>query len=282
VSARDFLGLALKQAIEMGIIVGPRLFFGGIGLRVTHGHGNNAQAFDGPAALVAAVRRNLLAGVDLIKIYVSGSASDPHTKLADSCMSREEIAAVVEQSHKAKRPVSSHCHGGQGLIDCLELGVDAIEHGMAMTEEDVARMAQTRSFLVATLINYPFELEQRKVMASVNAQLSTVKDKFPGILRKAWDSGIRIALGTDGRHGLMPDAMIRMVEFGFSPMEVIVASTKRGGEVCCVPQDLGTLEQGKLADVLIVKGNPLQDIRAIKDVQCVIKGGQVVKRTDLM
>lgn len=281
VSARDFLGLALKQAIETGILQGPRLFFGGIGLRVTHGHGNNAQAFDGPVALVAAVRRNLLAGVDLIKIYVSGSATDPHTKLADSCMSREEIAAVVEQSHKAKRFVSAHCHGGQGLIDCLELGVDTIEHGMAMTEEDVDRMCQTRSFLVVTPINYPFELEQRKHMPAVLAQMSKVKDKFPEILRKAAAKGIRIAIGTDGRHGLMPDALIRMVEYGFSPMDVIVASTKRGGEVCNVPQDLGSLEPGKLADLLIVKGDPLQDIRAIQDIRCVIKGGQVVKRTEL-
>jgi imidazolonepropionase-like amidohydrolase len=281
VSETTLLGLTAKQAVEEGIVVGPRVFFGGIGIRALFGHGGNAQGFDGPEAIRKAVLENIMAGADLIKIYVSGCAYDSHTQVNHQYMKREEIAAAVDEAHRHGRMVASHCYGGQGLIDCLELGVDTIEHGAGMTNEDIEKMSRTSSYFVA----HPIVLLDHwsKNIAAhpiVIAKIEKLAKEFPypQIIREVAAKGIKIAVGTDGCHGVMADNLAKLVEFGLPAMDVIIAATKTGAEVCAAQDKLGTLEAGKLADILMIKGDPLKDIKALKKLRLVMKDGKIIKK----
>jgi imidazolonepropionase-like amidohydrolase len=281
VSETTFLGLAVKQAVEEGVVPGPRIFFGGIGIRARFGHGGNAQGFDGPEAMREAVRQNLMAGADMIKIYVSGGSNDLHTEVTTQYMTREEIAAVVDEAHHHGRMVASHCCGGQGLTDCLELGVDTIEHGSTMTDEDIEKMAGTNAYFIANpIVLFPHEFENRLSHPIVVAKRAKVAEQFPfpHIIRKVAEKGIKMAVGTDGRHGLIADNVAKLVEFGLPAMDAIMAATKTGAEVCAAQDRLGTLEKNKLADIVVVKGNPLENIKVLKEVCMVIKDGEIVKR----
>ncbi|MFH0825852.1 MAG: amidohydrolase family protein, partial [Pseudomonadota bacterium] len=195
-------------------------------------------------------------------------------------MKREEIAAAVDEAHRHGRMVAAHCCGGQGLIDCLELGVDTIEHGSGMTNEDIEKMARTNAYFVANpivLLDHEFKNRLANPIVVANRAKLAKEFPFPQIIQKVAAKGIKIAVGTDGRHGVMADNLAKLVEFGLPAMDVIIAATKTGAEVCAAREKLGTLEVGKFADILIVKGDPLNDIKALKNLRLVMKDGNIVK-----
>ena len=273
-----FLDVALRQAIEDGQLPGPRLVIACRGITATYGHGRALSAFDGEDEVRRGVRENFRAGADHIKIFATGGVSSASPAGLDYAVySRAEIRAAVEEAERAGSYVAAHAHGGKGLRLALEEGVRTIEHGALMTDEDTELVMQKNAWLVATLsiVYHPTGIEQGDahrpaIMAKLNQARHTVAENFPRVLA----SGVRFAVGTDSMHGLLPFELEKLVEFGVAPKDALLAATSRGAVVCRLEDRLGTLEPGKLADIIAVRGNPLEDITAMTRVDLIMKGGQ--------
>jgi imidazolonepropionase-like amidohydrolase len=272
-----FLDILLKEAIEAGQVPGPRLLVAGRGITASNGHGRGLSAFDGSDEVRRGARQNLAAGADFLKIFATGGVSSGRTGLDYAVYSREEIRAAVEEAERFGTYVAAHAHGGKGLRLALEEGVRTIEHGALMTDDDVNLMLRKGAWLVSTqaVLFHPTGIEQGdarrpEIMAKLVQARAVVAETFPRVLR----SGIPFAVGTDSMHGLMAFELEKLVEFGVAPGDALVVATRRGAEVCRIADTLGTLEVGKIADIIAVRGNPLQDIRTMYNVVFVMKAGQ--------
>jgi imidazolonepropionase-like amidohydrolase len=276
-----FLDVLLRESIDAGQIVGPRLLIACRGITASNGHGRAILAFDGEDAVRRGVRENFRAGADHIKIFATGGVSSGKTSLDYSVYSRAEIRAAVEEADRVGSYVAAHAHAGTGLRLALEEGVRTIEHGALANDEDVELMMKKDAWLVATLsiIYHPTGIEQGdarrpEIIAKLRQAREMVAENFPRVLA----SGVSVAVGTDSMHGLLSFDLRKLVEFGVSSKDALLAATSRGAAACRVEDRVGTLQQGKLADIIAVSGDPLQDIGAMEHVDFVMKGG---KRCDL-
>lgn len=275
------IDLEITRAVAAGDVLGPRMLVATRALSATHGHGVALGRADGPEELRRAVRENLAAGADHIKIFVTGGVSNADADIGACHYSREEIRSVVEEAHRAGVPVAAHAHGGQGVDLCVEEGVDSIEHGALLTEANIAAMAARGTWLVLTnsISFHPQGIESGdaanpEIVERVRTARASIERTF-GAVRA---SGLRFALGTDSMHGLFGYEMEWLVEHGVEPEEDIAAGTRRGAEVLRLAREVGTLESGKIADFVAVAGNPLQDISAVRDVVAVAKEGELLVR----
>lgn len=281
VGEREFLDVVVKDAVDAGTIPGPRMVIATRSLAATNGHGGEweGNAVDGVDEMRKAVRTNLRRGADTIKLLVTGSVDHPGGHFACG-FSREEIAVAVEEAHRAGKPVCAHSVRPEDVTICVEEGVDAIEHGHILDAETIALMKQQNTWLVATLAIVLDEdllapdLEANPAFA--NIEWLPRRAAAPDAYRDAIAAGIRWACGTDAMHGRMADEVAALVGIGIPVGDVLSAATRSGAEICGLADDLGTLEPGKLADVLVVRGNPFVDVAALKSVQAVLKDGQVV------
>jgi imidazolonepropionase-like amidohydrolase len=277
-----FLDVDVRDAIEAGIVAGPRLLCATRGITASNGHGRAISAFDGVDEIRRGVRENFQRGADHVKIFATGGVSTVGTNLGASVYSREEIRAAVEEAHRVGKYAAAHAHGGLGLRLAVEEGVSTIEHGALATDDDVALMIDRRVWLVCTfaILFHPTGIEQGDaarpaIMEKVRSAREVVNQNFPRVLA----SGIRFAVGTDSMHGLMPYELETLVRFGVTPRDALLAGTRWGAEACRVEQDVGTIETGKRADLIGVDGDPLADITALRRVDFVMKAG-VAQRGD--
>ena len=271
-SERSFRAAAVKHAVDQGLIPGPRILAGMRGIRATHGWGQNAFGFDGVDALRRAIRENVEAGADCIKIYATGE-NFRDTALVNY-FGRDEIAACVDEAHRAGLRVAAHAHGGQGLRDCLEAGVDTIEHGARITEEDVELFLKRGATLVATFNPYMHEStlagpRPPQFVRGVRAAQENMRRVFPVAFR----SGMRFTVGSDSRHGNFVFELETLVSMGLSPLEAISACTRQAAEAIGLGDRTGTLEPGKWADVIATREDPSVDVRRLRDVSFVMKAG---------
>ena len=271
-SERSWRGVVCREAVRSGLLAGPRLWVGARGIRPTHGWGQNAFPVDGENSLRRFVRENIEGGADFIKIYASGEVFQNTAETG--YMSRLEVRAVVEETHRVGKKVAAHCHGGEILNICLEEGVDFIEHGAMLAGEHLDLFQAHGAWLICTFNPYlhPSALEGERSSAHVEGvrrARANMEKRFPTALR----SGIRFTVGTDGRHGNLAFELECLVRFGLSPLEAIQAATRDAAEACEMGDQVGTLEPGKLADLIATEGNPLQDISALHRVRLVMKEG---------
>ncbi len=300
-TVRDAGGLdaGFKVAIEHGLIAGPRLVLGiqiisptgGIGDRVSPSGHECCAAYDpllprsvgnGPDEVRAVVRTIVRAGADVIKTATTGGASSRagHGP-RDAAFSLEEMQALVAESHALGRRVMCHALGGPGLRTALAAGVDSIEHGCYLDEEPelMAKMAAQGTFFVPTLTVYVYHRES--VAPHVRARAIDLHPHHLASIRRALELGVPIAAGTDaGGHGHPKNALeLRyLVEAGLTPMQALRAATQWAARCLGLERELGTLEKGRLADVVVVNGNPLDDVRVLLDpgrIELVLKGGAV-------
>jgi len=300
-TVRDAGGLdaGFKVAIEHGLIVGPRLVLGiqiisptgGIGDRVSPSGHYCCAAFypllprsvsNGPDEVLDVVRTIVRAGADVIKTATTGGASSRagHGP-RDAAFSLEEMQALVAESHALGRRVMCHALGGPGLRTALAAGVDSIEHGCYLDEEPelMAKMAAQGTFFVPTLTVYVYHRES--VAPHVRARAIDLHPHHLASIRRALELGVPIAAGTDaGGHGHPKNALeLRyLVEAGLTPMQALRAATQWAARCLGLERELGTLEKGRLADVVVVNGNPLDDVRVLLDpgrIELVLKGGAV-------
>ena len=273
---KEFLDITCKEAVEAGRFQGPRLLAATRGIRALHGHGFVGYPFDGLEPIRTAVRENLLAGADLIKIYITGTLKGDGK--IPSFFTKSEINLAVQEARRNGVRAATHCIGGQGLDWALEIGIDSIEHGYFITDEQIDRMTTSESWLVMT--PSPFFSEDRIEAlhtAALKDGFRRERDLAAERMGAAIRGGVKYAVGTDGRHGGMAQEAKFIVEMGASAEEVLIAATQNGAKVCGLEDRVGTLAPGMLADIIGVKGNPLEDIGALEKVETVIQGGRIVR-----
>lgn len=286
---------ALKQAINEGLIDGPRIFTSRWAISQTAGHGNlsmwpyerverdrpRSTFADGVEGCLTAVRRNFGEGADLIKIYVTeGSKHLPNFTI-------EEIQAMTSEAHRRRAKVAVHGKATEGIRNAILGGVDTIEHGTATPVPELYDlMVEHDVFLVPTYGVVYWLAEEGEAWGAAKGRIERVRrllEKVPGSLKEAKARGVKIALGTDTGHGGGPGVaknakgLELLVLAGLSPMEAIVAGTKTAAEALGAEQHLGILEPGKLAELLVVDGDPLADITCLQDkenIQLIFKSRQ--------
>jgi imidazolonepropionase-like amidohydrolase len=270
---KGFLDVECKKAVSEGHIEGPHLLIATRGIRAFHGHGFVGYPFSGIDQIQAAVRENLSAGADLIKIYITGTLRGP--KGIPSYFSKEEIQVVVDESHRVGIPVATHCIGGVGLEWALETGIDTIEHGYFLNDREIDLLARSDSWLVMTPSIFFTEARIRTLPPHLIEGHLQQRDEVGKRMNAAIKAGVKFAVGTDGMHGGLAQEIQYLVDFGASPIQALMAATCHAAKVCGLEEDIGTLEPGKYADIIGVKGNPLEDIAALKEVKTVISHGRI-------
>lgn len=277
-----FVDVAVKEAVATGQIAGPKMVIATRGLAATNGHGGEwpGNAVDGVDEMRKAVRTNLRRGADLTKLLVTGSVDHAGGHFACG-FTREEIATAVEESHRAGKPVAAHAVRPEDVTICVEEGVDAIEHGHILDDATIALMVERNAWLVATLAIVMDE-ELLAPDLAANPEFADVewlprRAAAPESYRKAIAAGVRWACGTDAMHGRMADEIKALIDIGIPPQDVLIAATRSGAELCGLDRNLGTLENGKIADLIVVQGNPLDDPDALRDVRLVMQDGHPVR-----
>ncbi len=294
---KSHLDLALKSAFHEGIVKGPRIVAAGQNITVTGGHADLWLAPDiqyteglggiianGPEEFRRAARSQLKYGADFIKLVVTGGVMSEGGDPGMPYLSPEEIRAAVEEAHRLGKKVAAHCHGAAGAKISVEAGVDTIEHGTLLIKDPgvIDRMARDRTFLVPTLAAMAPALEEGHSYVFFERKSTEMRKYAMESVRYAIRAGVRIATGTDAgspgnRHGDNARELRMLVEAGMSEMEAILAATKVASECVGLEDKIGTLEKGKYADLIAVKGDPLSDISVLKDIRLVMKEGEVIK-----
>ena len=277
----EHVDLGLKRLVEQGKLAGPRVRSAGRAICMTGGHGyTNGVEADGPAEVRKAARGQMKAGADTIKVLATGGVMTPGTQPGSPQLTREEMAAAVEEAHKAGFGVAAHAEGRQGIRDAILAGVDSIEHGYELDDEVIGLMLERGTFLCPTL--------------TCDIRIADFGDRLglpPGAVEKmrrwighlltsferAHKAGVRIAAGNDAfadwvAPGDMAGEIAAMVQYGMTPHAAIIAATANAAELLRLP-DEGTLVAGKRANLVILAGDPLADVAALRDVRGVLKDG---------
>ncbi|MBA8885531.1 metal-dependent hydrolase family protein [Dokdonella fugitiva] len=293
--------VALRNAIDAGIVPGPRIFTAGIAIGSTGGHADGTDGYrkdlagdpgakqgiiNGVDDAWKAVRQHYKDGDDLIKIMPSGGVLDESSSVDNAQMTLEEVKAVVAAAHDYGFTVAAHAHGAEGIRRAIVGGVDSIEHGTFMDDADIKLMKEHGTWYVPTIIAGKYVEEKANVPGYYPPQVAAkAKQVGPLIQRtaaRAYKAGVKIAFGTDAAvypHGQNAKEFQYMVEAGMPAMFVLQAATTHAAELLHKTKDLGSVEAGKFADVIAVDGSPLDDITRMQKVTFVMKEGVVYKGT---
>jgi imidazolonepropionase-like amidohydrolase len=291
------LDVALKKAIDLGWIEGPRVVPAGHAITPTGGHLDPTmfQALaphimplsveegiaNGISEVRKAVRYQIKHGAQVIKVCASGGVMSHTGPAGAQQYSDEELRAIADEAHRAGLKVAAHAHGDDGIRAAIDAGIDCIEHGSLMSDETLELMVERGTFLVAT--TYLADgMDVSRAAPELQAKAAEVFPRARATISKAIARGARVACGTDAPaipHGRNARELIALVERGMSPLDAIRAATTVSAELIDV-DDRGRLEPGLLADVIAVPDDPLTDIRATEKVRFVMKGGQVFRHDD--
>jgi imidazolonepropionase-like amidohydrolase len=294
VGGRHWLEFSVRQAIEQGMWAGPRMQLSGKLLSITSAGSEYYEGMyreaDGPDEVRKAAREQLKMGADLIKLLATGAVITPGEVPGAVQYGLEEIRFAVEEAAKVGKPVAAHAHGIQGIRNAVSAGVRTIEHGTYLYQDErvIDTMAEQGIFLVPTLkTGYDVLSGERPgVPGWILEKMKAVQEHALRSVQLAHERGVRIAMGTDAAtpynyHGDNARELLCMADAGLSPMQTIVASTANAARALGWADKLGTLEPGKIADLIVVAGNPLEDLSVLADrrkIEMVIKDGQVVAR----
>jgi len=228
---RGGLDFEFKRAIAAGEVLGPRLLVSGQALSASHGHGAALGVADGVGEIRKVVRANIRSGADHIKIFATGGVSSRGSDIYAYHYSREEIRAAVAEAHRAGLPVAAHAHGGEGVDLCIEEGVDSIEHGGLLTEENIDRAVAAGTWLVLTntIAFHPEGIEKGDAgNPDIIAKVKRVRGTISNTFERIRTSGLRFALGTDSMHGLFAHEIEWLLERGVPAEQAILAATRHG------------------------------------------------------
>ncbi|HMB91009.1 MAG TPA: amidohydrolase family protein [Rhodothermales bacterium] len=297
VSEPFYADVALRDAIKKGWIDGPRMYVSGPMITMSGGHGNwgnwiahqhkvttDADAVaDGPDEVRKATRIHIKHGVDLIKIAATGGFGSHGTIPGAASYTVEEMQAAVEEARKRGLKVAAHAHGADGIKNAIQAGVHSIEHGSLLDQEAIDLMKEKEVFLVMDVLAAHYDLieknqdySDKELGHSNEEEYANYQQRF----RQAYQAGVKMVFGTDAGvypHGRNAEQFRLMVEAGMTPEDAIRAATIWAAELIGIENQAGSVEAGKWADLIAVKGNPLEDIAVLEDVRFVMKDGKVYK-----
>ncbi|TVQ59420.1 MAG: amidohydrolase family protein [Phycisphaerales bacterium] len=299
VGSRGDAGFALRDAINQGLVPGPRILEAGRAITPTGGHGDHTHGYrhdifdiptqmqgvaDGVDECRRAVRSQVKRGADVIKLTATGGVLSATAAGTDRQFFEDELEAIVETAHLLGRKVAAHAHGTDGVNAALRAGVDSIEHGTYLDDESIRLFLETGAFLVPTLHagDTVARLAEQDgyFVPAVRAKAMEVGPRMQGMLARAHAAGVRIAFGTDcgvGTHGDNAREFQLMVDAGMSHVEAIIAATVNAAELLGLSDEIGTIEPGKAADIIATRGSPIDEVAQLMDVAFVMRAGVVHK-----
>jgi len=299
--SKEYIDIALRQAIDKGMIEGPRIRACGYGLKMTGGHGDSFASpryhieepglVNSPDEARLVARTNIKMGADHIKFLSSSGgilSATPGAEPGSAQFTVEEMAAAVDVAHKAGKKVMAHLHGTQAIKNALQAGVDSVEHGSMLDDEAIEMMVKQGAYLVPTFLAGKRFVEHGAsggLPEDLLRRSAEVDEHHRQSFQRALEAGVLIAMGTDcgtpfNYHGKNLEELPLMVEAGMTPMQAIVASTRTGAELLGLSDLVGTIELGKRADIVVVDGNPIEDITLLANTSCIVhvmKDGAVVR-----
>ncbi len=289
--------VALRNAINAGVVPGPRIFTAGLAIGSTGGHADPTDGYrqdlagdpgvtdgiiNGPQDAWKAVRAHYKAGCDLIKIMPSGGVLDESASADNAQLTLAEIQAVVEAAHDYGYTVAAHAHGAEAIRRAVEAGADSIEHGTFMDDRDIELMKSHGTWFVPTMSAGDYVVQMAKIPGyysdTVAKKAAAVAPRVQATVAKAYKAGVKIAFGTDAGvfpHGRNAREFELMVAAGITPLDAIETATTHAAELLKHQADLGSVSPGKFADIIAVPGNPLENISLMTNVSFVMKSGKV-------
>jgi imidazolonepropionase-like amidohydrolase len=298
VGAEGGADIALRKAINEGLVPGPRIWTARTTISITGGHGDTnglrpdlwvaptwmEGIVDGADEARKAVRYQHKYGADLIKITATGGVLSIGDSGTAQQFTNAELEAIVETAHLLGIKVAAHAHGKKGIESAIRAGVDSIEHGTYSDDETFALFKQKGTYLVPTVIAGKTVAEMATIPGhfepSVQVKAATIGPLIQGMFGRAYKAGVKIAFGTDSgvsKHGDNAREFGYMVEAGMPAIEAILSATKAGADLIGAPDKIGSIQAGRFADVIAVAGNPVTDISELRRVTFVMKGGVVFK-----
>src|ERR1700685_1025329 len=294
VGANGYSDIALRDAIKAGDVPGPRILASGPALSITGGHADenflapqynfsSDGVADGVNGVTAKVRENIKYGADVIKFMANRCVLSEGDTPALAQYSPEEMKAIVDTAHGLGRKVAAHAHGTTGIKYAVLAGVDSIEHGSYINDEDIQLMKQRGTYLVPTGYLEDWLTENLQTLGLTPSMIEKAKIVLP-IAQKnishAFKEGVKVAFGTDAAvypHGLNAHEFGKMVSMGLTPLQSIQAATVNAADLIGWCDSVGTVEAGKFSDLVAVEGDPLADVHVLENVHFVMKGGEVIK-----
>ncbi|MDP4945192.1 amidohydrolase family protein [Alishewanella sp. SMS8] len=294
------VSIALRKAIAQGYVKGPRIFAAGKSLATTGGHadptnglanallgnpGPTDGVLNGPVQAQQAVRQRYKEGSDLIKITATGGVLSVAKSGMNPQFTVEELAAVVQTAKDYGMKVAVHAHGKEGMERAIIAGVDSIEHGTYMDKDTIALMKKHGTYYVPTISAGKWVQNKAQIDGFfpeiVRPKAATIGPLIQQTFARAYKAGVNIAFGTDagvGAHGDNWLEFVYMTEAGMPALTAIHSATIEGAKLLGVEQELGSIKAGKIADIIAVAGDPLQDMKLMQNVSFVMKAGQVYKQ----
>ena len=293
----EFVDVALRNSINKGVVVGPRMLVATKGIGATGGHFDPTGGFrdmifgrepdfedgivDSPDAVRKAVRFEVKNGADVIKAAVSGGVLSLVDEVDTPQLTPAEMVALVDESHRLRKKVAVHCHGDQAAKEAIQAGVDSIEHGSFMKPETLTMMKQKGTYLTPTLMASEWIMQNMKnYPPALQAKAKAAYDARSDMFRNAIKMGIKVSFGTDAAvfpHGMNAKEFKLMVDLGMQPIDALKAATSSDADLLGIAQKTGTLEKGKLADIIAMPGDATADITATERVSFVMKEGKIIR-----
>ena len=297
VGSADFQDVGLRQAIDEGYVVGPRITTAGWAIGATGGHCDETglppgmdrkspAAIDSPEAARQKVRWLHKYGARVIKICATGGVFSIGDAVGAQQLTLDEMKAIADEAHMLGLKVAAHAHGNDGIRTAIEAGIDTIEHASLADDQTIALAAKKRTWFDMDIYNDDYILATGEANGTLPESLA--KEKVIGRLqretfRKAVKAGVPMLFGTDAGvypHGDNAKQFAKMIEWGMTPIQAIRAATTSAAEALGEARNVGAIEVGRYGDLIAVDGDPMKDVRALEKVAVVIKGGVVVKQAD--
>lgn len=270
-----YIDVTCRQAQKEGRLEGPRLVVSGIGMRSLHGHGYVGMPHCGAEDFRKTARENIARGVDFLKVFMTKVINA--TPFIYHFITPEELRVVVEEAKSVNITTACHCSGGQGLDDCLTAGIDCLEHVYYITKDQVERVKKLDRWVVYTP-SYALN-DELLFKFSPHDKDGSLREKeiICKCLSDAIAGGLKFGIGTDGLHGGLAKEAQYIAQLGADNRDVLAGVTTQAARLCGVEQVTGAVKEGLSADLVIVDGNPLEDIKALAKVEHVIQSGKVIR-----